>query len=79
MIEKEFQSKRFTHLLGDQSIDLDAMIFVIGQAFVNLSLGENRKTAQDIFDRRSIDEQSDDIVNTNARALDDGSTSANPR
>ena len=58
------------HLAGDQQIYLAAMIFIIGQAFVDLSFREVRKTPRrQRIDRLSRLKKPNDIVNANSRIL----------
>src|SRR5947207_10209963 len=62
--------RRFRHLPRDQKINLTAMIFVVGKAFVNLCAGNVRKTARHGIDRFATLQKADNVVNADARAFD---------
>lgn len=48
------------------------MIFVIRQAFVDLSFGDVRKTSQDIVNGRAINNKAYNVVDADASAFDNG-------
>ena len=60
-----------THLLSHQSIDFGAMIFVIGQTLVHLGARQVWKAPADVLDARSIDDQTDYVMNADAGSFND--------
>lgn len=68
------------HLLSYKHVDLPAVIFVEGQAFVDLRPRKVGKTA--VADHAvhgfTVLQQRDDVVNANTRAFDSGMATANP-
>jgi hypothetical protein len=58
------------HLASDEQIDLAPMVFIVGEAFVNLGLGEIRKTLRRYrIDRLSCLKKPDDVVNADSRTF----------
>src|ERR1017187_7028173 len=57
------------HLFGHQRVNFRAVIFVVGQAFIDLRLGQIGKAAQHVFNLRTVDDQADDIVDRKSTRL----------
>src|ERR1700689_2866682 len=61
------------HLPGNEQVDLSPVVFIVGEAFVNLSSGQLRKAVcPQRVDSLAILKQSDDVVHGNPSTLDDG-------
>jgi hypothetical protein len=69
----------FTHLFGYQRVNLGAVIFVIGQAFVDLCSCHAGKTAAYIVHGCSGDNQPHNIMYSDARAFNDHSAPPHAR
>lgn len=69
VIEQEAHPLRFTHLPGNQQVNHRAMIFVIGEAFIDLRASQVRKTARDRVHRLAILQKPYDVMDTNARSF----------
>ena len=64
-------------MLGEQKIDLVPVIFVIGEAFVNLRFGEAGEAGdEDAVHRFAILQQANDVVDANPSAFNDGKPGA---
>src|SRR5439155_12396217 len=76
----EISLRSFGHLAGDQQIDLTPMVFIISEAFVNLSFREVRKTLR----RQTVNsltrlQESNDVVNANPCAFHSCISASNTR
>jgi len=60
-----------THLLGHQSINFGAMIFLISQTLVHLGASQVWKAPADVVDARSIDDQNDYVMNADTGSFND--------
>jgi len=59
------------HLTCDQGVDLAPIVLVVGQTLIDLRALEVWKAANDVVNSATVDDQADDIVDADARALDD--------
>ena len=69
--------RRLSQLPRDQQIDFATMIFVIGEAFVNLRASNIGKTVRDGIDCFAVLQKADHVVNTDACSFDPRVTAAN--
>lgn len=69
----QVETSRRGHLAGDQHVNLAAVIFIIGKAFIDLGARDVRETATDNgIHRFPALEQADDVVDSDACAFNDG-------
>src|SRR4029077_4913431 len=69
--------RRLSQLPRDQQIDFATVIFVIGEALVNLRASNIGKTVRDRIDCFAVLQKADHVVNTDACSFDPRVTAAN--
>lgn len=66
-----------THLLGNQSVDFNSMILVVGEAFVNLRPSDAWEAATNFIHARTIDEEAHHIMHANTSSFNNRSARTN--
>jgi hypothetical protein len=68
------------HVTGHEDVNFSAMIFVVGEAFVNLGARQRGEAVgNDRLDRLTCLQKGNHIMHADASALDDGLAAANAR
>jgi hypothetical protein len=71
---------REAHLSRNEHVNLAPMIFIKGEAFVNLRTGNTREATTNYrFDRFAVLEQPNNVMDSNACSFDDRRSATDPR